>query len=234
MSTSTAERVPFPQVDPRRNQIILAVGRKGGGKSHHARRLFRAWPGVHRVVIDPTGDADPGDDLEPMVLTGGAPPGEIPLRKDKRPAVVRYIADPMRPTYHDDLDAALAMSLFPKDQRTLTWVDEGGEVFPANRTGPHGRRVLHQSRHWNASLIICCPRPQTIDPLCLSQADRVVMFDVPNPRDRDRIAESIGWHPKHLHAALDSVVRRGEHWFLVYDAKDHIMYECPPLPEVDQ
>lgn len=224
-----AEAHPFPQLNPDLNQIILVVGRKGSGKSVNARELFRAWPYIDKFVIDPTGDADPGDDLGTVTVT--TLPAALPVgKKPGQFTVTRYVANPGSPTYREDLDNAVGLALFPKDRRVLLWVDEAGEVFPANRTGPHARTLLQQSRHWYASVILCCPRPINIDPLCLAQADRVVIYDLPHPRDRERIAAAIGIEPKVLAAALDETRARGPHWYLLYDAREHALYRLPPLP----
>ncbi len=230
MSDLPAERHPFPPLDPDRNQLILVVGRKGSGKSVFAREVFRAWPAVDKLVIDPTGDADPGADILTHTYTGNNLPRQLPSVPRGQYAVVRWVADPSLPTYTDDLDRAVSLVLFPKHRRSLLWVDEAGEVFPANRTGPHARLLLHQSRHWQASAVIAGPRPMNLDPLVLAQADRVVMYDVPNPADRQRIAQAIGWPPRELVAELDRTRAAGPHWFLMYDAREHMLYRCPPLP----
>jgi hypothetical protein len=223
--------LPFPPLDPDRNQIVLCVGRKGSGKSVAGRELFRAWPNVDRLVIDPTGDADPGADLDPVTLRTLPPVGQgLPARKNGLPGVWRFIADPRKPTYHDDLDNAVGLALYPKHRRTLLWVDEAGEVFPAGRTGPHGRTLLHQSRHWQASAVLCCPRPMHIDPLCLAQADRVLIWDVPQPADRDRLAGAIGWPARRLATELDLMRTAPAHSFLMYVAAEHTLYRCPPMP----
>ncbi len=128
----------YPAIDPESNQILAFFGRKGSGKSAAAREHFRQWPGCDRLVIDVTGDADPGDDLQATVLHG--------------PLV-------------EDIDKAIGAGLFPRDRKMLLWIDEGGEAFPVNQTGPNGRLLLHQSRHYNASALICAPRPKGLDPL---------------------------------------------------------------------
>ena len=219
----------FPAVNPDLNQIVLVIGRKGSGKSVHARELFRGWPYIDKFVIDPTGDADPGDDLGTVTLR--KLPAALPAakRRDEFP-VTRWVADPSSATYREDLDRAVGLALFPKNRRTLLWVDEAGEVFPANRTGPNARTLLQQSRHWYTSVLLCTPRPMNIDPLCISQADRVVMYDLPHPRDRERVAAAIGIEPRTLAAELDATRARGEHWYLLYDARAHELYRCPPLP----
>ena len=226
------ERHPFPPIDPSADsQIILAVGRKGSGKSESARTFFRSWPGIDRLVVDITGDADPGDDLNPVILR------ELPTRLPPRPPderhtprTFRWIADPTAPTFLDDVDRAIGLGLYPKDQQILLWIDEAGEVFKAGQVGPNGRTALHQNRHFKVPMLLCCPRPKGIDPLCVSQADRVLIYDLPHPLDRARISENIGIPPRVLDRELDETRRRGPHWFTMYVAAEHQLYRCPPLP----
>lgn len=231
---------PWPPIDPAQNQIILSVGRKGSGKSVAARTLFRSWPDADRLIIDVTGDADPGEDMRAIKL-GNPVPARLPaFDKEAGPQVYRWVADPHSPTYREDLDAALALGLWPKERRTVVWVDEAGEVFKANQVGPHGRTALHQSRHHNLSLLLCCPRPMGIDPLCLAQADRVLMYDVPAKSDRDRLAAVLGLNRRFLDTELNATrkpreaggrTRGGDFWYLMYVADEHQLYRCPPLPQ---
>jgi hypothetical protein len=219
---------PYPAIDPNANQILAFFGRKGSGKSAAAREHFRAWPGADRLVIDINGDADPGDDLQATVLHG--PLVQLPDREDpQRPEVFRWIADPKAATFYEDIDKALGAGLFPRERKVVIWVDEAGEALPANRVGPNGRLMLHQSRHFNASSLLCAPRPKGLDPLTLGQADRVVMFDVPHPLDRQRLAEGIGIAPAKLNAVLDETRRRGDHWSTMYHAQEHRLYRLPPF-----
>jgi len=224
----TAETVAFPRINPNKNQIIAVFGRKGSGKSVQAREIFRAWPGVDKLVIDPTGDADPG-------LDGTAMFKRVPERLPSPPegaqhVSARYVADPGSPTYKEDLDRALGLALFPKERRRLIWVDEAGEVFPTHLDArPNARIMLQQSRHWYTSLILCAPRPITLSPLCLAQADRVICYDLPNPADRERIANAIGWTPRDFAREMDEIRRRGEHWSMLYIASEHGLYRCPPI-----
>ncbi|MFT3871021.1 MAG: hypothetical protein QM714_00005 [Nocardioides sp.] len=222
-----SDAVSFPLLNPDLNQILLVIGRKGSGKSVFAREVFISWPYIDKFVIDPTGDADPG----PGATTIRTLPAQLPegIRKGDF-KTTRWIADPSSKTYREDLDRAVGLALYPKHRRVLLWVDEAGEVFPAGRTGPSARTLLQQSRHWYASLIACTPRPVTIDPLLLSQADRVVIYDLPHPRDRERVAAGIGVPPGDLNRALDETRARGPHWYLLYDARAHELYRCPPLP----
>lgn len=219
---------PWPQIDVDANQIVVCVGRKGSGKSAAARMLYGHWPGADRVVIDVNGDADPGPDAKRI---SGDPPAKLPEREHGQPVNLWYVADPMRATYRDDLDRAVRLALFPRDRRTVLWVDEIGEVTQVNKTPPHLRTLLQQSRHFNASAILCGPRPVNIDSLCIAQADRVLIFDLPNPNDRARVADVIGWPPGAFDDACRQVRREGRFWFLMYVAAEHELYLCPPLPK---
>lgn len=221
---------PYPIIDPAGNHIIAFFGRKGSGKSAAAREHFRHWPGADRLVIDINGDADPGEDLDPITIHG--PLTHLPDRRDPQtPDVYRWIADPKAATFNDDVDRAIGASLFPRDRKVVLWIDEGGEAFPVNRTGPNGRLLLHQSRHFDCSALICAPRPKGLDPLTYGQADRVLMFDVPSPLDRQRLADTIGINPARLSTVMDETNRRGDYWSTLYHAAEHALYRLPPFEQ---
>lgn len=219
---------PYPVIDPAEDSILAFFGRKHSGKSAAAREHFRGWPGVDRVIIDVNSDADPGEDLQPTVLRG--PLVQLPQRRDPRvPEVYRWIADPKSPSFREDIDKAIGACLFPRERRVLIWVDEAGEAFPVNQVGPNGRLFLHQSRHFGASGLLCAPRPKGLDPLTYGQADRVTLFDVPSPMDRQRIADTIGLEPKRLNAVMDQTKRKGPYWSTMYTAAEHQLYRIPPF-----
>jgi hypothetical protein len=219
---------PYPVIDPQQNQILAFFGRKGSGKSAAAREHFRGWPGADRLIIDINGDADPGDDIEATVFHGALV--QLPPRRDERvPEVYRWIADPKSPTFREDIDKAIGAALFPRDRKVVIWIDEGGEAFPVNQVGPNGRLLLHQSRHFSTSALICAPRPKGLDPLTYGQADRVTMFDVPSPLDRQRLAETIGINAAKLSTVMDETNRKGAHWSTMYHAHEHQLYRLPPF-----
>lgn len=237
--------VPLPLIDPSKNQIVLCIGRKGAGKSEYARQAFRYWPGVDKLVIDPTGDAIPGeprrpdqpswytDDLNTQTLT--TLPDQMPPRKrvegHEVPGVYRWVVNPLSPTIQEDRDRAIKLGLFPKDRHSLLWIDEASKILPAGATGPYGNLLLEQSRHFHCSALICCPRPINIDVLCLAQADRVIMFDVPGSADRKRLSETLAWPHRDLVALLDEI-RTVPFSYLMYVASEHQMYLCPPVPKL--
>jgi hypothetical protein len=224
----------FPVLDPDADStLILFVGRKGSGKSTAAREVYRSWP-HDKLTIDVNGDAEPGDDAERIRVPLPARfPGPSSSLVDDKPRNLHYRADPGSATYRDDLDRALAMALYPQDRPVLVWVDEIGEVSRVGQTGPHLRRMLMQSRHHRSSALMCGPRPMNIDPMCIGQADLIYVYDVPNPRDRLRLAENMGYPAARLAKELDETRRRGPYWYMLWDAKAARLWRCPPMPVSD-
>ncbi|HEY1178810.1 MAG TPA: hypothetical protein VGF17_21870, partial [Phytomonospora sp.] len=51
------------QLDPSRNFIVSAFGRKGAGKTTFNRELFKAYPHA-KLCVAVNGEADPGEDCE--------------------------------------------------------------------------------------------------------------------------------------------------------------------------
>lgn len=217
---------PF-RFDHTKPAIITAFGRKGAGKSTFSRSVYDSWPG-DKLCIDVNGDADPGPDAE--LLTGPVPtswpePARLPGRP-RRPQNLHYRAHPGSPTYTDDLDRAIGTVLYPQAHRALVWCGEVGEFRP----GPNVRTLLHQNRHYGVTALADGPRPKNIDPLWLAQSDYVAVYHLPNPHDRERVAETIGYPPRRFDAECDETFRRGKYWFLFWDAAHHQLYRCPPLP----
>ncbi len=228
----------LPAIDPTKPMIASAWGRKRSGKSYFNRRLFRSWP-YDKLAIDVNGDADPGPDAIPVHRDAvGLLPSRFPDVAPTVPGVpaggprtLVFRADPGSPTYEDDLDRATGMVLYPQDHRALVWCGEVGEFMPtAQRTRPHMRRLLMQNRHYNASALFDGPRPVNVNPLVLAQSDFVAVFDLPRPEDRERIADTIGYPTKRFVEECEKTFTRGEHWFLLWHAEEHILYRCAPLP----
>lgn len=238
--------------DPDRGVFIFISGRKGTGKSVLARRLFDAYP-YDKLVIDPTGDVRQNlreegaafvNLTEPMPIRFprapadyGAPtvsfgPGGRRTRTEpvdraaRTPVTAVYVPDMGSADAEDEMDRALGLVL-RNPGPTAAWVDEIGVLTRNGRTPPNLRRGLHHGRHDQLTLIEAGPRPKDIDPLCISQADHVMTFDTPNPMDRKRIAENIGWPPR----LFDEAVHRlGEHEYLWFNAFDHTLTHMPKLP----
>jgi hypothetical protein len=234
-----ADDSPLMELDPTRPQIITAWGAKGTGKSHLNRLMFRSYP-FDRIVIDVNGNADPGADSEK--LTGDLPkkfppPPEV-IGERRKARSLHYRAHPGSPTYRDDLDRAVALALYPQDHRCLLWAGEVGELQPHGRPGPHMRTLLMQNRHYNVTALFDGPRPVNVDPLTLAQSNLVAVFRLPNPADRKRIADSVGFPPKEFDRECHEVWRRPRtnngkgQWFLLWDSDRETLYRHEPLPDI--
>ena len=217
--------------DPHKPTQITVVGKKGSGKTELAFLLFDSYP-FDRVVVDPNHDIKVPEDteeLEEPVPTRW--PGEAfagALSEDGKPKKFKtfvYYPDFGSPYHLEETDRAVGLAY--GHPRTCLFVDEAHEAAPANRTPPHMRRALRQGRHRKLTLILATPRPLTVDPLVISQADWVYVFKLPNPNDRKRVAENIGWDPKSFDEAVFAL---GEYEYLRYDAARDDLAHFPPLP----
>lgn len=217
-------------LDPDKGGHVFVSGKKGQGKSVLARRLFDSYP-YDRLVLDVTGDLsdDFRDQGVPFVrLTGDTLPLTFPRDPEGHP-VTAVLAPDMgdEATAMDQMDRALGLAL--DNRRTLVWVDEVGALTRAGRTPPNLRRALHHGRHRQLFLLLCGPRPIDVDPLCISQADVVATFKTPNPRDRARIAENIGWPPARFDQAVNALQTHEYLWFDSTEDSEEIVH-MPPLP----
>jgi len=219
------------QLDPHKAIQVAVVGKKGSGKTELAWLLFESYP-FDRVLVDPNQDiqVDPEttEDLEEPIPTRW--PGQtveaLDERRERRQRrTLRYVPDFGSPEYREELDRAVGLAY--GHPRTLLFVDEAHEAAPAGRTPPHMRRALRQGRHRHLSMILATPRPVTVDPLVLSQADWVYVFKLPNPNDRKRVAETIGWDPKSFDEAVFDL---GPFEHLRYDAARDDLAHMPAIP----
>ncbi len=221
-------------IDPERGVIVLCVGKKGSGKSIMGLLFFRAYPG-DKVVIDVAGDDGPtGADVITIVGKGwweSAPggkrkynPGDLPtdwpehLRKyDDRghplPMILRYVPDPRSDTYLEDMDHIVGLVMQHGNCAVL--VHEIQALAPAGRTPPNMRLLLMHNRHQKVTGIFCGPRSQTVDVLCINQADLIYTFELQGAADRVRIAENIGWEVQDFHRRVRA---QGPHEHQLYDA----------------
>jgi len=206
---------------------IVVTGRKGTGKSELSYRLWESWDG-DRVVIDYTGDFY--DRHEAQELAAGTRPYDPeawdPYRRGEGEDRVsmRFLPDHADPDAVKTIDDVVGLAYDHK--YTLLVVEEMGEVAPVHKTQPNMRRLLNMSRHSPMWTIFNGPRPQAVDPLVLANADVVYVFDLPQPRDRRRVADLIGWDPNDFDLA---VAELPDHGFLQYVAKRHELLSFPPL-----
>jgi Zonular occludens toxin (Zot) len=212
------------QLDPHKPTQIFVTGKKGEGKTELAWMLFESYP-YDRLVIDPNGDLKvPENTIE---LDSADLPDRWPssLLEKKESRTLRLVPDAGSPTYLEDMDHCVGLAY--NHQRTCVFVDECHELLPANRTPPHSRRMLRQGRHRGLTSILATPRPKTIDPLAISNADWVYSFKLKNPEDRKRVAENIGWAPKEID---DAIAALGQFEYLRYDDARDDLAHFPALP----
>jgi hypothetical protein len=222
-------------------RIISCFGKKKSGKSVMGLLLFQSYP-WDKIVIDVAGDDGPwGDGIHELHGTTEDLPRRWPehLREDKEPMTLRYTPDAGSPTFREDMDAVVGLALRQGKAtgHCALLVHEGGVLAQSNRTPPNTRRALMHNRHNKFTLIMCQPRPYTLDPLVLQQSDVVYVFDVPNPDDRKRIADTIGWEASDFDASWREL---NTHEYLRFDANepkpkgnelDLRLTHWPPLPQ---
>jgi len=250
MSGSFNDRGELEVADGR---LIFLTGKKKSGKSVLAKMLVDSYPG-DLVVLDVAGDDGPmGDGV--IDLQGDAVElSEQPWPEYRRhftddgkplPMTLRYVPDPGSPTSLADSDAVVGMALrHAKDQREKSGgkagccllIHEIGVVAPVQQTQPHMRRLLMHNRHVGATAIMCGPRPLSIDPLVVQQADLVYAFELPNEDDRKKLAKTVGWSVPEWDAAMQDL---GRHEYLRFDSnepkpepgqRDMRVLHFPPLP----
>lgn len=221
-------------IDPNRSTFVMFFGMKGSGKSAAARKLFDAWP-HDRVVIDPTGSAWPDD---PATLPMKAPfPSQLPEPDpDADPPQTRVTVwariDPRSPTFAFDQDNALAMALHPRRRSKMIWRDEFGQGTSAHKILPNDNALLLSSRHYNASALLVTQRPRHIPTAAIQQADKILIFRLPSPKDREYVAENAGVPVPVFERQYHDNRRRHEHAYLLYDRKNDVLLNCPPLPGI--
>lgn len=221
--------------------IVVCAGRKGSGKTVTALMLAQSFP-YDVVVIDVAGDDGPmGPGIVEWSDTAEFLPRSFPsdaTERDGDRIVLRYVPDAGSSTFLEDMDAVVGVALHhsTKKRPAMLVIHEAGVAAPANKTRPHMRRVLAHSRHAGLVVVLTMPRTLTIDPAILGQSDVGYIFDLPNPHDRRRVAEEIGWNPRAFAAGCD---RLELHECLRYDVKepapapgatDYRLLHLPPFP----
>lgn len=229
------------EIDPAKGVVILHVGKKRSGKSKMALLWFESYP-YDRVVIDINGTdgphhAAPGEQLVELHGTVDTLPTKWPedLREDGKRMTLRYHPDMGSPTYLEDVDAVLGMAY--RTGRVCVLIHEVGLVAKSSKTPPHMLRILQSNRHRQLTVLMCCPRPLTVNPLVLGQSDLVYVFELPNRADRETVADAIGWDRDDFHLA---VAELDAHGYLRADTNENRpagegepdlrLVSCPALP----
>lgn len=218
------------EIDPDRSNIIVCVGRKGSGKSEAARTIFESWP-YDRVVIDVTGDARPHD---PELIVYTAPfPAQLPdpeVEHGRGRVTVWARVNPQSPTYFEDQDDALNLALHPRHRNTLVWVDEYAQLATAAKIPPNLRLALQSSRHYHTSMLLCFPRPKYVPVITFQQADKILIYRLPNRDDREVLAKNMGYPFDRFERHYAATMRRDPHAFLLWDSNQGLLVGLPPLP----
>lgn len=217
--------------DPRRSFWVFASGKKGTGKSYACRLWWDSYP-FDRVLIDPTHDVTAdlrADGVELEQLDADALPVRLDPYDPEHPRTYVFCPDMGHKRPEDDIDDMdRVVGLCFGHGPILLWVDEVGALTPnANRTPPNTRRLLHHGRHDHISVLAACPRPIGVDGLFISQADLIYSFRMPNPRDRERVANEVGYDPADF-AKANARLQGHEH--TRYDTRTDELWLCPPLP----
>jgi hypothetical protein len=232
-----ADYNPLHNLDPDKPMIVSAFGRKGSGKSYFNRTIWHTWP-YDRLCIDVNGNAEPGDDARPLRaddLEDGRWPSRtgMPGERERRDSL-HYRADPGSARYREQLDQAVGVALMPQDHRCLVWAGEVGELMQHGRPGANMSRLLQQNRHYKVSALFDGPRPTYIDPLVMHQSDLVAVYELPNPNDRKRIADAIGYPPARFDEVCHETWREGDHWYVLWDARVRRLFSMAPIPADDE
>jgi hypothetical protein len=217
--------------NPDEGFYVFATGKKGSGKSHASRQIWDSYP-YDRLVIDPTGDVQADLRREGVPFTEWKT-GELPKRFPKgehgQPVTVVFSPDAGSESLARDMDDALGIAL--RRGRVGVWIDEIGIMTRGNSTPPNLRRVLHHGRHSKMTMIMAGPRPIDIDPLVVAQSDHVLTFHLPNPNDRRRVADAIGWNPRTFDGAVAGLGTREFLWYNAHgDDGRGTLTHSPPLP----
>jgi len=239
---------PGLELDPDAGAFVAIFGRKGSGKSELAKSYFQAYP-YDRIVFDSNGDVDPEGKFTIRVGPGDFEWPTLEQWAEMRRDNPELAAFPSLLYEIDFTDDALMAGtriprwLFLVDQvvkkayhlgrPVCIWLDEIGELAPAGRTPGNISQALHKGRHVSLALLMAGPRPTDIDVLVLSQADIVIMFDVPHDLDRERLAKHLALKRAELDPLLDNLEPHGEvegvTGYLAFFAATRSLAIFPPL-----
>lgn len=224
------------EIDPSVGVVMSFLGKKRSGKSKMALLWFESYP-YDRVVIDINGTDGPHRDVIELHGTVDELPTKWPehLREDGKRMTLRYHPDMGSPTFLEDVDAVLGMAF--RTGRVVVLVHEAGLIAKSSKTPPHMLRMLQSNRHRQLTMLLCAPRPLTMNTLVLGQSDIVYIFELPNRADRETVADAIGWErddfalavnelPPHGYLRADTNENRPE----TENEPDLRLVSCPPLP----
>lgn len=219
----------FEELDMREWWIIGCFGAAGTGKSVLANYLWKRWQG-DRLAIDPTYDWPTELSKVTHVELEQWPVQEGYDEARQRQSLI-YRPDTGQGAWRDDMDRAIGAALTHARRTarpTLVLCDEIGEMaINPMATLPNLRRVLHTGRHYGVNCIGNGPRPVDIPKLFLQQCRYVAMFRLPNPADRERIADTMGFPRELIHQLHAETPEFGFVWL---DTRAAEAYVYDPIP----
>lgn len=173
----------------KRSTISIHYGRKGSGKSYHAKRLAEKVKGPLAIwdpVTDWTGRGKDGLSCRATVVRDlGAFARVTKERGGAR--IARVLIFQLE---DDQFDLFVRWCLKVGKQTVI--VDEAPLVFPSNGMPPLRKRLVTTSRHAGVDLVLCAQRPAQLHPNIRSQADIVRAWKTTERRDLDVLAELCG------------------------------------------
>jgi hypothetical protein len=212
------------EIDPAIGVVITCLGKKRSGKSKMALLWFETYP-YDRLVIDINGTDGPHHDVIELHGTVDELPRKWPehLREDGKRMTLRYHPDMGSPTFLEDVDAVLGMAY--NTGKICVLIHETGLIAKSSKTPPHMLRILQSNRHRQLTVLLCAPRPLTMNTLVLGQSDLVYVFELPNKADRETVADAIGWPREDFSMAVNEL---GPHEYLRADTNEN----KPPNPHL--
>lgn len=215
---------------------VLMLGRTGCGKSTAARAMFLSAPGP-RLVVDPADSKltdipgcahvyGPRENLAPDVLAQRVADG---LERVRDAETIRFV--PGQPTRGHEYDSVYrwAFNRFPR----RVWLDEAGIAAPANGCPEMITAYLVQGRKRQLGHQACHTRAMEISLNLIAQAQHILLWELPHPDDRDRVAKVTGipvGELTRLMAELPAVPGTTATGFLWWRQADRTITVCPPVP----
>lgn len=189
------------------------TGATGTGKSTLGLALFLS-AAAPRLVIDPADSS--------LTAVDGAVTFRDPARPPRDAATARFV-----PRDPGDLDAydRVYRWVYSAGPRWV-WLDEAGIAAPAQGSPRFVRTVLVQGRKLGVGHMAMHTRPRELDPNVVAQAQHVIVFPLPNPDDRRRVADLAGLDRRVLEAELAALEPFG---FLWWDQRRRTLTACPPI-----
>lgn len=187
LAPSLDDAIADLRIDPDASPLFVAVvGRKGSGKSEFLRTYAKSWP-YSAAIVDPTKDLDPDHSFTrpwPGGTTWPAPIEDDPIPHRR----YRITPNRLQEGHREEVDAiVLACHQYPEP--TLVLVDEARYLLASDEKLLRGTDVLlNEGRHGPTFVFVANPRAIGMRPLFMHQADWIVVFDLPDRADVERVA----------------------------------------------